>query len=152
MLGSSRLLVPAVLTLILGSTTASAVQLTATFCNKTAQSVDVAVGYDLVGTDETRSEGWFTVRQCQCRQVISQNVKTTEWWVYVTRNSGGIHDRLSDGAGPLCVKADKFTYRKSNVSAQECKNTGGAWVNFQRIVPKSSPFKLNFGSGGNCRD
>src|SRR5262245_7649922 len=112
-----------------------------------AQTVDVAVGYDLVGTDETRSEGWFTVKQCQCRTVINENVKTTEWWVYVTRNPGGVHDRLSDGRGPLCVKGDKFTYRRSNVSAQECKKSGGEWVNFHQVAKS----KLTFGSGGNCR-
>ena len=152
MIYSLRLLALAVLAIIWGTATGSAVQLSATFCNKMPRAVDVALGYDLVGTDETRSEGWFTVQPCACKTLINENVKTTEYWVYVTKSPGGIHDSLTNGRGPLCIKADKFTYRRSNVSRQECTKTGGTWVNFQRVSPKSSPHKLNFGSGANCVD
>jgi uncharacterized membrane protein len=117
-----------------------------------ASAVDVAVGYDLTGTDETRSEGWFTVHPCACTTLFNQDVKTTDYWLYVTKNNGGVLDALTDGNGPLCVRAEKFTFRRSNSSRAACTNAGGTWVNFRRVAAQSKVHKMTFGSGGRCRD
>ena len=131
---------------------AAAFQMRVSFCNKMASAVDVAVGYDLTGTDETRSEGWFTVQPCACTTLFNENVKTTAYWLYVTRNSGGVLDALTDGNGPLCVRAEKFTFRRSNSSRDACTKAGGRWVNFQRVAAQSKVHKMTFGSGGRCQD
>ena len=69
---------------------ATAFQMRVSFCNKMVSAVDVAVGYDLTGTDETRSEGWFTMQPCACTTLFNKDVKTTDYWLYVTRNSGDV--------------------------------------------------------------
>jgi uncharacterized membrane protein len=100
-------------------------------------AVDVAVGYDLRGTDETRSEGWFTVQPCACTTLFNQDVKTMDYWLYVTRHTGGVLDALTDGGGSLCVRAEKFTFRRSNSSSEACNKSGGTWVNFRRVAAQA---------------
>jgi uncharacterized membrane protein len=131
---------------------AAAFQMRVSFCNKMASAVDVAVGYDLMGTEETRSEGWFTVQPCACTTLFSEDVKTTDYWLYVTRHTGGVLDALTDGSGPLCVRAEKFTFRRSNSGRQACTKAGGTWVNFRRVAAQSRVHKMTFGSGGRCQD
>src|SRR5262245_22897585 len=91
----------AIVSILWAPAAATAFQMRVRFCNKTANAVDVAVGYDLTGADETRSEGWFTVQSCACTTLFNEDVKTTDYWLYVTRNSGGVLDALTDGSGPL---------------------------------------------------
>jgi uncharacterized membrane protein len=133
-------------------TPATAFQMRVSFCNKMASAVDVAVGYDLTGTDETRSEGWFTVQPCACTTLFNEDVKTTDYWLYVTRHTGGVLDALTDGNGPLCVRAEKFTFRRSNSSRQACTKAVGTWVNFRRVAAQSKVHKMTFGSAGRCQD
>lgn len=76
---------------------AAAFQMRVSFCNKMASAVDVTVGHDLTGIDETRSEGWFTAQPCACTTLFDEDVKTTDYWLYVTRNSGGVLDALTAG-------------------------------------------------------
>ena len=122
------------------------------FCNKTKAAVDVAWGYDLTGTSETRSEGWKTVQACQCRNLFRQDVRATEFFVYVTRKGSAIGDALTSGSAPLCVRAKEFTIRASNKSQAACTKSGGQWVNFQMADAPKENHKLNFGSGGGCID
>jgi len=131
-------------------TPASATKLQVSFCNHTPNAVDVAVGYDRTGDNETRSEGWWEVQPCRCTVVFNEDVKTFEWWVYVKKTNGGIEDALTSGNGAVCVRPAAFTLRRANTSERDCKLLGGKWVNFQRVVAKSSPHKLNFGRGANC--
>jgi uncharacterized membrane protein len=142
----------AILSILWAPAAATAFQMRVSFCNKTASAVDVAVGYDLRGADETRSEGWFTVQPCACTTLFNEDVKTTDYWLYVTRNSGGVLDALTDGSGPLCVRAEKFTFRRSNISRDACTKAGGTWVNFRRVAAQSKVHKMTFGSGGRCQD
>src|SRR5262245_26762471 len=88
--------------ILLGTTTASAFKMRVSFCNKMPNVVDVAVGYDLTGTDETRSEGWFTVQPCACATLFNEDVRTTDYWVYVIKRGAGIMGTLTNGQGPLC--------------------------------------------------
>jgi uncharacterized membrane protein len=142
----------AILSILWAPVAATAFQMRVSFCNKSASAVDVAVGYDLTGADETRSEGWFTVQPCACTTLFNEDVKTTDYWLYVTRNSGGVLDALTDGSGPLCVRAEKFTFRRSNTSRDACTKAGGTWVNFRRVAAQSKVHKMTFGSGGRCQD
>jgi uncharacterized membrane protein len=75
----------AILSILWAPVAATAFQMRVSFCNKSASAVDVAVGYDLTGADETRSEGWFTVQPCACTTLFNEGVKTTDYWLYVTR-------------------------------------------------------------------
>jgi uncharacterized membrane protein len=122
-------------------------RLQVSFCNYMPHDVRVAVGYDRTGDNETRSEGWFTFQPCECANVFDEDVKTLDWWVYVKKKGGG---ELTNGSGAICVRDKKFTLRRANTSEGDCKAMSGNWVNFQRVVPKASPFKLTFGSGAKC--
>ena len=75
----------AILSILWPPAAATVLQMRVSFCNKTASAVDMAVGYDLTGADETRSEGWFTVQPCACTTLFNEGVKTTDYWLYVTR-------------------------------------------------------------------
>lgn len=56
------------------------------------------------------------------------------------------------GGGPLCVHAEKFTFRRSNSSSEACNKSGGTWVNFRRVAAQSKVHKMTFGSDGRCQD
>jgi uncharacterized membrane protein len=121
-----------------------------TFCNKSKAAVDVAWGYDMTGTSETRSEGWLGFRSCECNTLFRQDVRATEFFVYVKRPDGGLEDALTSGSAPLCVRAKAFTIRASNVSRSVCLQSGGKWVNFQMVDARQERHTVNFGSGGVC--
>jgi uncharacterized membrane protein len=123
-----------------------------TLCNKSKGNVEVAWGYDLTGTSETRSEGWKTVRSCQCANLFRQDVRATEFFVYVTREGSAIDDALTSGTAPLCVRAKGFTIRASNKSRAACTESGGKWVNFLMANAPKENHTLNFGSGARCID
>jgi uncharacterized membrane protein len=132
---------------------AEAFQRNVTFCNKTNAAVDVAWGYDRTGTSETTSEGWKTVQNCRCTNLFRQDVRATEFWVYVKKPRSALEDALTSGKGPLCIRAREFTFRTSNQSREVCtKHSDNRWVNFQMADATKENFKLNFGSGGNCID
>lgn len=124
-----------------------------TFCNKTAQAVEVAWAYDPTETATTRSEGWRTAQVCQCINLFGEDIRATEFFIYVTRKGSAVGDAISGGRAPLCVRAAQFRFGKSNADAAACANAGGTWVNFQHVDTGSATnYKVNFGSGGNCQD
>jgi uncharacterized membrane protein len=111
-------------------TPASAFDREVTFCNKTSRSVDVAVAYDLSGTSEITSKGWFTTQPCSCRRVINADLRATEVFFLVTRE--GLENVVADARAGICVHpSDSFTYRSANASAGRCEDAGGEWAYFK---------------------
>jgi uncharacterized membrane protein len=123
-----------------------------TLCNKSNGAIEVAWGYDMTGTTETRSAGWKAVPSCGCKTLFSEDVRTTEFFLYVTTRGGAIEDSLVRGSAPLCVRSKEFTHRTSNVDGAACTRSGGTWVKFRRLDASAQHFTTNFGSGGNCVD
>jgi uncharacterized membrane protein len=129
---------------------AYAFQRNISFCNRTEGDVDVAIGYDRSGTSETTSDGWFKVRACTCRSIVSAELRATEIFFLVT--DVGTDNLLSDARGPLCVHpSDAFTYVSENASRGRCEGVGGRWVNFKFFDTRDRvDYKLNFRADGEC--
>jgi len=44
----------------------------------------------------------------------------------------------------VCVRAEKFTFRRSNISREACTKAGGTWVNFRRVAAQSKSAQDDF--------
>ena len=141
-----------ILSVLLGFSVAHAFTRHVTFCNKDRGAVEVAWGYEMTGTTETRSQGWKAVQSCGCTTLFKQDVRTTEFFFYVTRKGSAVEDAFMTGTAPLCVRAKEFTHRASNVNQAACAKSGGKWVKFQMADATKEHFTVNFGSGGKCVD
>lgn len=123
------------------------------FCNRTTTAVQIAAGYERTATDTTRTEGWFTAQVCQCITLFNEDVRETEFYIYVKREGSAIDDAISGGRAPLCIRGPEFRFGKSNANAETCANSGGRWVNFQQMnTDRATNYTVNFGSGANCQD
>jgi len=102
-----------------------------TFCNHTKRPMELAWGYDAVGTAETTSAGWQKVAACACGKLFSADVRATEIWFLALKS--GTFDELSDGRGPLCVHpTNSFKFINQNNSASSCHSAGGRWLKFKQ--------------------
>lgn len=100
-----------------------------TYCNKTSESLRVAIGYDRVGTSESTSEGWNTVAPCSCRVILKADLRATEIFTLTTRKNSTVG--LLEGRGPLCVFPNKgFRLVAENANKAACQRAGGIWTNF----------------------
>jgi uncharacterized membrane protein len=121
-----------------------------TLCNRTPPDLEVAVAYDLPGTAEITSQGWWKVRGCSCQTLINQELKATEVFLLITKS--GSPEPLVNGAAPICVHpSKKFTYRPQNGGAAQCAQAGGEWVKFKRYDTQGKSYTLNFRSQSTAR-
>jgi uncharacterized membrane protein len=121
-----------------------------TLCNRTPPELEVAVAYDLPGTSEITSQGWWAVRGCTCRTLIDQELAATEVFLLITKS--GSPEPLVDGAAPICVHpSNKFTFRLANTNSAQCARSGGDWVKFKRYDTQGKNFTLNFRSQSTAR-
>ncbi len=129
---------------------ADAFQRNISFCNRTESEVYVAVGFDRAGTSETTSKGWYKVRNCSCRSIVSADLRATEIFFLVT--DSGLDNLLGDARGPLCAHpSDGFAYVSQNTSRGNCERAGGQWVNFKWFDTRDRvDYRLNFRSEGEC--
>lgn len=129
--------------------TADAAQKSLTFCNKNAEKLAVAIGYDRAGTSETTSSGWHQVAPCSCREIFNTDLRGTDVFYMVVRP--GSLNPLTSGKGPLCIKSAGFRHLGENASAASCQKAGGKWVNFQHqdiTGTGKANFNLNFNVQG----
>jgi uncharacterized membrane protein len=151
----SVFVVAMIVALVSAMSSAEAVRRQVSFCNKNSFTLDVAWGYDLSGTDETRSEGWKTVHSCRCEVLFDQDVKATEFFFYARKPKTPLTASVSGGNAPLCIQSKAFTIRKSNAGKAECKKLGGEWVNFRQGNAEKEIWAVNFrvaGSSSVCQD
>lgn len=114
----------------LAPTAAAAFDKQITFCNKTLRDVYVALAYDLSGTSEITSKGWFKTVACTCRTVLNANLRATEVFFLITRE--GLENVVADARAPICAHpSDGFNHRSENASQASCENAGGAWAMYK---------------------
>jgi uncharacterized membrane protein len=79
-------------------------------CNKTSQSVEIAVGYAVSG-GALQSEGWWTLAPNGCQKVMSRSEAAdyTRGYLYAKAASSG--RSVVAGDQDLCVKNSAFTIR-----------------------------------------
>jgi uncharacterized membrane protein len=120
------------------------------FCNRTTSDVNVAIGVDFAGTSDTTSKGWYKVRGCTCRSILSGNLRATEIFFLATRS--GLDNVLQGGKARLCVHArNGFSYLAENASQASCERAGGAWATFKWYDTGADPtYRLNLRSQGQC--
>lgn len=116
---------------------------TLTYCNRTPEPLVVALGYDLAGTSQSTSEGWFSVAPCACRTVLNAQLRATEIFVMAARK--GSATPLIQGSGPLCIHPTRaFKFVAQNASQVACQGAGGTWVKFKfHDTGTQENFRLN---------
>lgn len=119
------------------------------FCNSTRADVRVATAYDLDGTDEMTSQGWFVVRGCTCRTVI-QNVSLRATEVFVIANRNGIGNLLSNPRAEICLRSTQFNFRNQNRSRQACTAAGGQLALFKRYDTQGRDHRVTIRRAGEC--
>lgn len=134
----------------LGSPSADAFSRSLSFCNRTTSDVNVAVGVDLAGTADTTSKGWYKVRGCTCRSILSAELRATEVFFLAARS--GTDNVLKGGRAPLCVHPTKaFSYLAENAGQRSCTNAGGKWATFKWYdTGVSTGYRINLRSGSQC--
>ena len=55
-----------------------------TFCNRNAEAVEVASGYDAVKGGLT-SRGWKSVAACSCQELYAEDLRATEVFIHVEK-------------------------------------------------------------------
>lgn len=122
---------------------------TVNFCNRTLSDVRVATAYDLDGTRQITSRGWFTVRACTCRTVISGvNLRATE--VFLLANRGGVGNVLQPARAPICLTTARFEFRDANANAGACAAAGGQFSLFKMHDTRGGVHRVNLRRQGEC--
>jgi len=121
------------------------------FCNRTTGDVNVALGFDRAGTSQITSKGWFVVRGCTCRSLMSADLRATEIFFLVTRG-GGAANVLGDARAPMCADPrNRFEFVNQNANAGACAAAGGQFTNFKfKDTGTQENFRLNFRITGQC--
>lgn len=140
----------AILTAILTVTTPTVIgsgqtfHRTVTYCNHATEPLVVAVGYDLAGTSESTSEGWYGVAACACRTVLDAQLRATEIFVMAARK--GTSTPLLQGTGPLCINPTRsFKFVAQNANQAACQGAGGTWVKFKfHDTGMQENYRLNY--------
>ena len=102
-------------------------------CNKTKESVSVAVGYRENG--DWISEGWWNVEGGQCATVYAKKLSEVKYYVY-----GESDSLVWQGDYTFCVVNDEFTI----VGDTDCKKRGYEPQGFMEVdVGDNTSFTFN---------
>jgi uncharacterized membrane protein len=102
---------------------------TVTYCNRTADPLVVAVGFDRAGTTQITSKGWTGIAACSCRAILDEELRATE--VFIMAAKKGTSTPLVQGTGPMCIHpTNGFEFRRENANQATCQQAGGQWVKF----------------------
>jgi uncharacterized membrane protein len=87
-----------------------------TVCNKFAQAVSIAVGYQT--PSDFKTEGWWVIQPVSCTVVDTRPV-TTPYYIHAhtqwRETGGGARERHAWGKGKrLVVASEKFTYVRAD--------------------------------------
>jgi uncharacterized membrane protein len=119
------------------------------FCNRTLSDVRVATAYDLEGTNQITSRGWFNVRACTCRTIIDGvALRATE--VFLLANRGGVGNVLTDARAPICMSPSRFEFRDQNANAQACSAAGGQFSLYKMYDTRGTAHRVNLRRAGEC--
>ncbi len=124
-----------------------------TFCNRTPPDLQVAAAFDLAGTAQITSEGWWNVRGCSCKTIVNKQLRASEIFLLIAEP--GSTESLVAGAAPVCVNPSRrFSFRNENTGSAQCAQAGGKWVTFKRYDTGGKDYTLNFRhqSGEQCID
>jgi uncharacterized membrane protein len=102
-------------------------------CNKTSESIDVAIGYAVTG-GLLQSEGWWTLAPSGCARVLNQGdtVDLTTGYLYARTANGG--RPVVEGDLNICVNNRPFTIRRN----QNCEGR-----NFKTVQSRQVGINLN---------
>lgn len=102
-------------------------------CNKTKESVSVAVGYRESG--DWISEGWWNIEAGDCAIVYAKKLSEVKYYVY-----GESDSLIWQGDYTFCVVNDEFTI----VGDQDCKKRGYQPEGFMEVdVGDNTTFTFN---------
>jgi len=127
---------------------AEAFQRNISFCNRTTSDVNVAVAYEPTGTSQTRSLGWFVVRGCTCRSVVSADFRATEYYLLATRS--GLSNVLQNARAPLCALPKRFNFLNQNSDRSACGRAGGQWVTWKQFIAEKTNQTVHLRAQGQC--
>jgi uncharacterized membrane protein len=144
-----RLFIAVLIATSLGSAIgAEAFQRNISFCNRTTTNVNVAVAYEPTGTSDTRSLGWFVVRGCTCRSILSADFRATEYYLLATRS--GLTNLLQNARAPLCALPRRFDFMRENANRGACNRANGQWVTWKQFIAEQTSHRVNLRTQGQC--
>lgn len=135
---------------LVGAQRAGAFERNISFCNRTTSDVHVAIAFDREGTSQITSKGWYRVRGCTCRSIVSANLRATEIFFLATRS--GLDNILQGGRAPICVHPNSaFEFVGQNDNAGRCAAAGGQMATFKWYdTADRTNYRLNLRSSGQC--
>ena len=105
-----------------------------TICNKTSNSVTVAVGYEVNG-GHLQSKGWWTLAPHNgCEQVLSRSETVVYKTAYLYAKTSNGSNPVVTGDQDLCVQSKAFTIRRH----QNCEGR-----NFRTVQARQISINLN---------
>lgn len=85
-----------------------------TACNRSAQRIDVALGYPHAQFGWT-SEGWWTLQPGRCRRLLTGQLTNQFYYLYATGSSGGRWEaRAGQDGGFFCIQSARFVFPNRN--------------------------------------
>ena len=115
-----------------------------TLCNRTADSVSVAVGY----RDSARgwtAEGWWSVAVGDCRKLVSRRLTGSA--AYLLVDGGKLPPRRSQSGGWFCTDSSGFVTRNADYSNDQhelaCEDAGLKTEQFHEIGISGSNVTYN---------
>jgi len=98
---------------------------TLNFCNRTLAGVFVAMSYDLAGTRQSTSKGWYAVKPCTCRTLLRDTpLRATELFLSAIHRVGE-PNLLQPAQSSACVKDVAFQLMPGAAGAAACTAAGG---------------------------
>jgi uncharacterized membrane protein len=133
------------------------------FCNRTSNTVSVAVGYHSSGVDDGAnhniltgpfvSQGWWDVNPNQCHVFANPFDARYMFWFPLEPHEPRSHrplDELTSSGTHMCISGSRFTFEDQNVSIDACHgdhaattSAGVRWVLPSRIDTEVDP-NVNF--------
>jgi uncharacterized membrane protein len=120
------------------------------FCNRTLPPANVAISYDLAGSSNSTSVGWYVVKGCTCRTILQNKpLKATEIFLLANRAIGQ-PNLLQPAKGGICTKDVAFNLTEGNANARACTAAGGRWMIFRWYDTVGKPLTVTLRIPGQC--
>jgi uncharacterized membrane protein len=120
--------------ILLGGVTASHAALSV--CNKSAESIQVSIGYNHSDYGWT-SEGWWSIDSGDCFTAVSGDLDNQYYYVYGEASDGGTWSgKKSQDGGFFCTSEHKFTFHNDDYldgDNLDCESAGLSTVHFLEI-------------------
>ncbi len=119
-------------------------------CNRTLQSVFLAMSYDLAGTVQSTSKGWYAVQPCTCRTLLHDTpLRATELFLSAIHHLGDAN-LLQPAQGQACVKDVAFQLMPRAAGAAACTAAGGHFFSSKWYDTGGRDLTVNLTAPGQC--